>query len=158
MTKPTKWHVGPAKTQISLGIRPVWSESSLCAQWVAKDLSILHADSEEPDQTGRMLRLIRVFAGRTVILLVLSWGSSIVNFGTPEIISVVEPPRDKTNKMAFAPSEDSDQPGHLPSLIRVFAVRMKKAWVLSYIQSAQQRLWSDWVDAQADLSLRWAHM
>ena len=25
-----------------------------------------------------------------------------------------------------APSEDSDQPGHLPSLIRVFAVRMKK--------------------------------
>ena len=29
MTKPTKWHVRPAKTQISLGIRPVWSESSL---------------------------------------------------------------------------------------------------------------------------------
>ena len=34
-----------------------------------------------------------------------------------------EPPRDKTNKMACAPSEDSDQPGHPPSLIRVFAVR-----------------------------------
>ena len=31
-----------------------------------------------------------------------------------------------------APSEDSDQPGHPPNLIRVFAVRMKKAWVLSY--------------------------
>ena len=30
-TKPTKWHVHPAKTQISLGIRPVWSESSLSA-------------------------------------------------------------------------------------------------------------------------------
>ena len=29
--------VRPAKTQISLGIRLVWSESSLCAQWVAKD-------------------------------------------------------------------------------------------------------------------------
>ena len=26
MTKPTKWHVRPAKTQISLGICPVWSE------------------------------------------------------------------------------------------------------------------------------------
>ena len=38
-----------------------------------------------------------------------------------------EPPHDNTNKMAFAPSEDSDQPGHLPSLIRVFAVHMKKA-------------------------------
>ena len=27
--KPTKWHVRPAKTQISLGIRPGWSESSI---------------------------------------------------------------------------------------------------------------------------------
>ena len=36
-----------------------------------------------------------------------------------------EPPRDKTNKMTFAPSEDSDQPGHPPSLIRSFAVRSK---------------------------------
>ena len=56
-----------------------------------------------------------------------------------------------------APSEDSDQPGHSPSLIRVVAVRMKKAWVLSYPLSAQRRLWSDWANAQADLSLRWAH-
>ena len=53
-----------------------------------------------------------------------------------------EPPHDKTNKMACAPSEDSDQPGHPPSLIRVFAVRMKKACVLSYALSAQRRLWS----------------
>ena len=37
----------------------------------------------------------------------------------------------------------------------VFAVRMKKAWVLSYPLSAQQRLSSDWADAQTDLSLRW---
>ena len=29
-----------------------------------------------------------------------------------------EPPHDKTNKMACAPSEDSDQLGHPPSLIR----------------------------------------
>ena len=56
-----------------------------------------------------------------------------------------------------AHSKDSDQPGHPPSLIRVFAVCMKKAWVLSYPLSTQRRLWSDWVDAQADLSLRWAH-
>ena len=39
----------------------------------------------------------------------------------------------------------------------VFAVRMKKAWVLSYSLSAQRRLWSDWADALADLSLCWAH-
>ena len=53
-----------------------------------------------------------------------------------------------------ASSEDSDQPGHPPSLIRVFAVCMKKPWVLSYPLSAN---WSDWADVQADLSLRWAH-
>ena len=57
----------------------------------------------------------------------------------------------------FAPSEDSNQPGHPPSLIRVFAVRMKKPWALSYLLSAQRRLWLDRADAQADLSLRWAH-
>ena len=38
-----------------------------------------------------------------------------------------------------APSEDSDQPGHPPSPIRVFAVRIKKPWVFSYPLSAQRR-------------------
>ena len=69
-----------------------------------------------------------------------------------------ELPHDKTNKMTSVPSEASDQPGHPPSLIRVFAVSMKKHWALNYLLSAQRRLWSDWVDAQADLSLRWVHM
>ena len=64
MTKPMKWHVRPAMTQISLGIRPVWS---------------------------------------------------------------------------------------------VVTVHMKKAWILSFPLSTQPRLWSDWVDAQAELSLRWLH-
>ena len=73
------------------------------------------------------------------------------------LYSIIEPPHDKNNKMTFAPSEDSDQPGHPPSLIRVFTVHMKKAWVLSYPVSAQWRLWSDWADALADLSLCWAH-
>ena len=39
-----------------------------------------------------------------------------------------------------ATSEDSDRPGHLPSLIRVFVVRMKKACVFSYPLNAQRRL------------------
>ena len=72
LDKTNKMNVRPAKTQISLGIRPVWSESSLCAQWVAKNPSFLRADSEDSDQTGRIPRLIWVFAGRTFILLVLS--------------------------------------------------------------------------------------
>ena len=70
--RTTKVTVRPGKTQISLGIRPVWSESSLCAQWVAKGPRFLHADSEDSDQTRRMPRLIWVFAGRTFTVLVLS--------------------------------------------------------------------------------------
>ena len=74
--KTNKMTVRPSKTQISMGIRLVWSESLPCAQWVAKDPSLFHADSEDSDQTERMPRLIWVFAGRTVILLVLSWDGS----------------------------------------------------------------------------------
>ena len=58
--------VRPAKTLISLGIRPVWSESLLCAKWVAKGARFFLAHSEDSDQTGRMPRLIWVFAGCTV--------------------------------------------------------------------------------------------
>ena len=43
-------------------------------------------------------------------------------------------------KIAYTPSKDSDQPGYLPSLIKVFTVRMKKAWDISYQLGAQQRL------------------
>ena len=52
-------------------------------------------------------------------------------------IAIYESLHDKIDKMACVPSEDSDQPGHPPSLIRVFTVRMKKAWVLSYPLGAQ---------------------
>ena len=43
LDKTNKMSVRPAKTQLSL-----------CAQWVAKDQSFLHADSEDSDQTGRL--------------------------------------------------------------------------------------------------------
>ena len=65
LDKTSKMIVRPAKTQNNLGIRPVWSESWLCAQWVAKDPGFLHADSDDSDQTVRMPRLIWVFAGCT---------------------------------------------------------------------------------------------
>ena len=62
--KTNKVSVRQAKTHVSLGIRPVWSESSLCVQWVAKDPRFLLADSKDSYQTGRMPRLIWVFARR----------------------------------------------------------------------------------------------
>ena len=76
----------------------------------------------------------------------------------PRSVSQNEPPHDKTNKTTCAPSEDSDQAGHPPSLIRVFAVLMSNHWALNYLLRAQWRLWSDWAEVQSDLSLRWAHM
>ena len=63
MTKPTKWPLRPAKTQVKLCIRPVWSESSLSA-WTNIGSSATHwAHYEDSDQTGRMPRLIWVVAG-----------------------------------------------------------------------------------------------
>ena len=59
--------------------------------------------------------------------------------------------------MTLVPSEDSDRPGHPLSLISVFAVCMKKGWVLSYWLTHSED-WSDWVHAQADLSLCWVHV
>ena len=65
MTKSTKWHMRPSKTQISLGIRPVWSESSLSARrnmgflsYPLSALPILWSDWADAS-------LIWVFAGRT---------------------------------------------------------------------------------------------
>ena len=57
----------------------------------------------------------------------------------------------------YAPSEDPDQPGHPPSLIRVFAVRSVGISRPKRSSCGQRRLWSDWTDAQADLSLCWAY-
>ena len=81
MTKPTKWSVHPAKTQISLGIRLVWSESSLSAWRKFRSLATNKAHSEVSDQNGRMPRLICVFAGRTYHLAgcVMRWLSSCLS-------------------------------------------------------------------------------
>ena len=68
-TKPTKWHLRPGQTQISLGIRPVWSESSITAWKKLGSLAAYWAHSQDSDQPGhqtwRMPRLICVFAGHS---------------------------------------------------------------------------------------------
>ena len=72
--KTTKWLLHQAKTQISLGICPVWSKSSLSAwRTLSPQLPIEH--TPKTDQTGRMPRLIWVFAGRTThfVGFVMRW-------------------------------------------------------------------------------------
>ena len=68
-----------------------------------------------------------------------------------------EPPHNKTNLMTCAPNEDSNQPGHPPSLIRVFAVRSVGSQGSKVSSVGQRRLWLDWAYDQADLNLCWAH-
>ena len=81
MTKPTKRHVRPAKTQISLGIRQVWSESSLSAWRKLGSLATHWVHSEDSDHTGQMPRLIWVFAGRicNFVDFVMRWLISTVS-------------------------------------------------------------------------------
>ena len=107
MTKPTKWHVRSAKTQISLGIRPVWSESSLSAWRKLGSLATHGAHSEDSDQTGRMtlIRLGRCpgwsesSLGAHAVSLVLSRGGSFHAAthnarwpSTPQGVSLMWPP------------------------------------------------------------------
>ena len=76
--KTNKLSVRPAKTEISLVIRPVRSKSSLSARRKLVSLATHWVHSKNSDQTGRMPRLIWVFAGHTVTLLVLSCRGSYV--------------------------------------------------------------------------------
>ena len=58
----------------------------------------------------------------------------------------------QNQQMACAPSEDSDQPEHPPSLIRVFAVRFMGIYGTNLSSCVQRRFWSDWTNALADLN------
>ena len=60
---------------------------------------------------------------------------------------ILEPPRDKTSKWHMRPEKTQISLGIRP-VWSVFAVRMKKAWTLSYPLSAQQRLWSHWAHSK----------
>ena len=59
-------------------------------------------------------------------------GHTMISLYETSAEAKIEPPHDKTNKMTCAPNEDSDQPGHPPSLIRAFAFRLKEVWVINY--------------------------
>ena len=68
----------------------------------------------------------RYVAGPESNLRLLDPQSDSLSMLGTRLQDIREPPHDKTNKMSIAPSEDTDQPAHPPSLIRVFAVHLKK--------------------------------
>ena len=94
-------------------------------------------------------RAVRGLAGRTVASKPVKYPRGANTL--PAYAS--EPRHDSINKVSVCPAKTQISLGIRP-VWSVFAVRMKKPWFLSYPLSAQRRLWSDWADAQADLSLR----
>ena len=91
------------------------SDQSSLPAW--RNFSPLASHKRNSDCSGQpflclLYRLIWVITGCT---------NYFVSFVMPRF--KYEPPHDKTNIMTCAPSEDSDQPGYLPSLVRVFTVR-----------------------------------
>ena len=112
MTKPTKWVCAQRR------LRSAWasaqSDQSLLSIWRKLGPLATHwAHSRDSDQTGRMPRLIWVFAGRTVISLVLSCHGSHVCILSRIYLWKFELRHDKTNKITMRPAETL----HLPSLI-----------------------------------------
>ena len=89
--------------------------------------------------------------------LSLNW-SQTLKAGFVVMWLIYELPHDKNKRMTCASSEDSDQPGHQPSLIRVFAVLSKGSQGPKLSSRGQRKLWSDWADAQVDLSIRLAYV
>ena len=73
----------PAKTQISLGIRPVWSESLLSAGRKLGSSATYWAHCEGSDQTGRMPRLIWAFVGHTCHFVGFVMMRLVSHFPTP---------------------------------------------------------------------------
>ena len=70
---------------------------------------------------------------------------------------IYEPPHNKTNKMSVCPVKTQISLGIRP-VWSVFAVCLMGSYKGPKLSSCgQRRLWSDWADAQADLSLRWVH-
>ena len=69
----TKRYVCPERNKISMRIRPLWSEYSLCAIWVAKDPTCLLLDGEVFSKIAGALTL-----GAHAIVLVLSCSDSTV--------------------------------------------------------------------------------
>ena len=79
--------VRPAKTQISLGLCPVWSESSLSAWRNLGSIATHWVHSKDSDQTGFvMLWLIWRITYSTTPRFLLSWVDSFINVYTTQYL------------------------------------------------------------------------
>ena len=148
--------------------------SMLCAWWVnysrAKRKKILST------QSGQGIRyfLLRYLAKFTLKHLRESWKfrfSNKLTFRSMELYKYFRiadwmnflwtdkwTARQNMYLWTRAPSEDSDQTAQSRSLIRIFTGRSLHSQGSDVSFCEQRRPWSDCVDAQSYLNLRWAHM
>ena len=154
MTNPTKWYVSWVSAwssfvsyKISLQ-RTHWEDRTDCVDSLEDDLSLCLVHMS----VGIVILRLKCNVPSIInkIRQVFTWYRSYT-----QTLSLFVPQHNKTDKMSCAPS--LDQPEHPQNLIRVSPDCMKNPSVLSYPLSAWRRPWSDWMDAQAYLSLRWAH-
>ena len=129
----------PSEDSDQPGLRPVWSvfavrsiaswgtNLSLCGQrslrWAHKPFcwfrhEAAHLEIKLNSLTGNFCR---------AVYLLVNWATTWQN-----------------QQNECAPNEDSDQPGHPPSLIRVFAVRSVGSLGPKLFSCGHRRLWSDW--------------
>ena len=134
-TRPWTKHLEPWGPKIKLLLNLGWQGVEW--EWV---LSCILCPNVKQGLVSEIFRAVDRLCQRpafAILVLAILFNTVIVQFDPCTVnidqLKEYEPHHDKTNKMECASSEDSDQPGHPPSLIRVFAVPMKKHWVLRYL-------------------------
>ena len=188
-TKPTEWVCAQRR------LRSAWAsfqsdQSSLCAQWVAKDPSFLHADNEDSDQTVHahfvgfviddyitvvVVFCSQVYVGTQFVTIdpSLCWMLTSRDLSTSKKYEFKKLKRNyqeeafpegiyisrlmtKSTKWHVRPAKTQISLGIRPVRSRSSLSRWRNLGSLA-TQWAHSEDWSDWVDAQADPSLRWAH-
>ena len=87
----------------------------------------------------------------------LKWRLFFDMFVNTRGVFKIKPGHSISHKIVWAPNEDSNQHAHQYSLIKVFAGHsLGSLWSKASV-GGRRRLRSDCANAQADLSLRWAH-
>ena len=86
-----------------------------------------------------------------IVNRLLRYWTVLSTFQMPLVIWIFETPHDKTNKMTCASIEDSDQPGHPPSLISLGCVLNGKLRTQDFYMRTAKTL------TKADLCLCLAH-
>ena len=140
VTKPTKWHVHPAKTQISLGICPVWSVFTVCMKkaWVL---------SNPLSGKQRLIRLSgcpswSVFAGRSHFVgFVMRWLKCI--HALSEVCYIRKWATTWQNQQNDVHPVKSQISLGICHLIRAFSVCFMDSLGPNISSCGQRRLWSD---------------